>query len=473
MSADSSVTTKSPASDPVKSSRWNHCNVYRVAPDARQLWQFSPTRDGIAAGTSETLPIDRNPSPALVAKDWRSVLQPRLNIALLPARHVFLRALSLPACEPAELANLVEFQLERISPLPPTHVVWTAESLGSRDGKEQTVIVAIAQKSQVEEFLGSLEGQGYLADRLEIPMVRELRAQVPTPDGIWVLLEPEPDRVLCLTAWWTGGQLRELALNPLPPGAAMPGHLIQQLSETAWAGEMAGWWNQPAPVRLVAPQDLATAVEPELRTWNSLPVEMLVPRPAAKLAELTAFEALQASNTIPLIPAEVSARYRQRWIDYLWIKSLSAIGLAYLFGTLAYLGALKFRTWQTESAEIEARDLGKAYTNTLQLRQQVAVLQEQINLKYAALDSWRAAVDNLPAELTLGGLTFERGRTLALDGSAPAGSAEQVTAFNSALKKVVVNGQPLFANVEPAQVTVRGNDSTWRFKADLKRTESP
>ena len=43
----------------------------------------------------------------------------------------------------------------------------------------QTVVVVIAARNVVEEFLGELEGQGYLADRLELPLLDQLQAFVP------------------------------------------------------------------------------------------------------------------------------------------------------------------------------------------------------------------------------------------------------------------------------------------------------
>jgi len=38
----------------------------------------------------------------------------------------------------------------------------------------QTVVVVIVERRMVEEFLGKLEVQGYLADRLEVPMLDQL-----------------------------------------------------------------------------------------------------------------------------------------------------------------------------------------------------------------------------------------------------------------------------------------------------------
>src|ERR1044072_4473508 len=106
----------------------------------------------------------------MVAKDWNTVFQPKLNVAWLPADTVFLRVLQLPPADTTEeTASMVELQLEKVSPLPTAQIVWTFESLPRRAGQPQTAIVVIAPRNIVEEYLGKLETDGYLADRLEVP----------------------------------------------------------------------------------------------------------------------------------------------------------------------------------------------------------------------------------------------------------------------------------------------------------------
>ena len=51
-----------------------------------------------------------------------------------------------------------------------------------------------------------------------------------------------------------------------------------------------------------------------------------------------------------------------------------------------------------------------------------------------------------------------------------------MTKYNSELKKLELNGQPLFARVEPATFFPAqgpGGSVRWGFKAELKRAESP
>ena len=45
-------------------------------------------------------------------------------------------------------------------------------------------VLTIVERSVVEEFLGELEGQGYMADRLELPMLDQLQATEVREEGL-------------------------------------------------------------------------------------------------------------------------------------------------------------------------------------------------------------------------------------------------------------------------------------------------
>ncbi|PYJ95179.1 MAG: hypothetical protein DME23_24325, partial [Verrucomicrobia bacterium] len=155
----------------MKTTRWHSCNVLQAGTDARRLWQFATGNSQVALSAEQRL-VSSAPLPArLITKDWRTLWQKKLNIAWLPAEQVFLRIVHLPKCEPEELRSMVELQLEKLSPLPVNQIVWSFEVVPQSSGELRTVIVIIAERSLVEDFLGKLESAGYLADRLELPFL--------------------------------------------------------------------------------------------------------------------------------------------------------------------------------------------------------------------------------------------------------------------------------------------------------------
>src|SRR3954470_22061668 len=232
--------------------RWHSCNVLDTASNTRHLWQFSAGGGKFTLQREESRGANEPLPNSVVGKDWQTLFQPKLNVAWVPAAHIFLRVVQLPKADLAETRSMLEFQLEKLSPLPPAQIVWGFELLPHPNAEMQTVIVIIIARSHVEEFLGQLEGQGYMADRLELPFLDQLRATKVDSDGAWLFPGIGPDNYSCLIAWWYGGVLENVSLIHLPPSAERARLLQEQLAQITWAGELEGWLTSPPRFRLVA-----------------------------------------------------------------------------------------------------------------------------------------------------------------------------------------------------------------------------
>src|SRR5437879_170940 len=207
--------------------RWHSCNVLQPGSQVHQLWQFSAK----FALQRQEPKRPTEPLPAkIVGKDWQTLFRPKLNIAWLASDKVFLRVIQLPKSDAAETQSMVELQMEKLSPWPVAQVVWGFELLPQSAGEMQTAIVIVVARSYVEEFLGQLEGRGYLADRLELPFLDQLRATPIEGDGAWIFPGVGPDNYSGLIAWWYGGVLQNLCLIHLPPSADRNRLLQEQLS---------------------------------------------------------------------------------------------------------------------------------------------------------------------------------------------------------------------------------------------------
>jgi len=381
----------------------------------------------------------------------------------------------LPKSDFAETLSMVELQLEKLSPMPVTQIAWSIHVLAHSAGNMQTVIVMIASRNVVEKFLGELEGQGYLADRLELPLLDQLQATAITEDGAWIYPEPQAANPTALAAWWYGGVLQNLDIITLPV-ANRAASLKEQLLQMSWAGELEGWLTGPPRWHLVADQSTISVWESALREALDQPLEILAPLSPAELAALTARRAAQAEPKANLLPAEFSTRYQQQFVDRLWMRARLAVAAIYVFGVLIYGAILGFATFQTRTVENKVAALGNSYTNALQLRARYEVLKERQDLKYAALDCYNAVARLMPESITLEQMNFNDGRKVILDGVAPSDKSSQVTDFYEAMRKAKKGNDPLFETsketdtpkiiVNPGAGTVR-----WNFALDLKRTE--
>jgi hypothetical protein len=414
---------------------------------------------------------------SLVAKDVRSLFQRKLNVAWLPPENVFLRVAQLPHSEFNETLAMVELQLEKLSPLPVAQIVWNIQVLPHTGGNMQTIVVIIVARNVVEEFLGQLEGQGYLADRLELPVLDQLSATAINDDGAWVYPEALGSRNTALVAWWYGGVLHNLDFVTLGEGNS-PEAVQEQLTQMAWAGEMEGWLKSPPHFHLVATGPTASEWETALRNGLDQPIQVLEPLPPPQLAAATARRATLASPNANLLPPEFATRYQQQFVDRLWMRGLLAVGGIYLLGVLTYGGVLGVNLFQTGGVENKRDGLATEYTNTMQIKATYQVLKERQDLKFAGLDCWRAIAELMPETLSLESWNFGDGKRLVLNGSAPSNEhVQEVLDFEKAVRKYVnpQDGQQMFDPNKGDYLNYRqGPNGTilWSFAVELKRSEA-
>jgi hypothetical protein len=452
--------------------RWHSCNILLTAPDANRLWQFDAKKNALSRESSSAA---GRPLPTRhVAKSWQSLYQPRLNIAWLPAENVFLRVIELPKSSVGETLSMVELQLEKLSPLPVTHIVWKLQVLPQSPSETlQTVIVVIVERKVVEEFLGKLEAQGYLADRLEVPMLDQLAATSTTEEGAWIYPTFLNGQHAALVAWWFGGALRNLSLVVLASIGDRVKSFQAQLAQFVWAGELEGWLTARPRWHLVASG--ATADEWKTILHDSLdePVEVTPPVPLAELAAHTARRTTVDSPGTGLLPAEYTTRYHQQFVDRLWLRGLVAAGILYAIGVIIYFCATFFLNVQTGKAERQVAALKDSYTDALQLKARCEVLQERQDLKYAALDCWKLVADQLPEGVSLQRFSFGDGHTLTLNGTVTPDQITPINHFYDTLRNSQLNGQPMFATSGDDALSYQqhGNQVTWGFSLELTHAE--
>ena len=446
--------------------RWNSCNIFQLDHGARHLWQFS---NKFSLQKEEAKLANESLSTKPFEKDWQTLFQPRLNVACLPADKVFLRALQLPTADFAETQSMVDLQLEKISPLPVAQVVWSFETLSHAGGDMQTVIVIVVARQVVEDFLGQLETQEFMADRIELPLIDLVQATKITEDGVWIYPSSAGP---CLVAWWYGDVLQHIALVTLPNNEGRGPLLQNQLVQIMWAGELEGWITAPPKFHIVAEGPLADEWRHYVPSDHT--VEIVQPPSPTEIATRTARRAGHEKPRVPLLPPEYSARYKQRFVDRLWMRGLGGVLLLYIFGVLIYFGFVQFGSFQLGNVEDDIAQRGADYTNTIRLKERVKVLQDQMDLQFAALDCYKAIADKLPPELTLNSMNFDKGRKLTLTGTASKDAVNAIHNFNEELRKITVRDQPLFAKVLPPNMnpSAGGQDTTWNFVCELRRSSA-
>ncbi|MBL9166362.1 MAG: hypothetical protein JNN07_01335 [Verrucomicrobiales bacterium] len=460
----------------VNKPRWQACNVMGLSPTGPRLWQASLAGGKVTLSREEPLEAAAATDLKLIAKDWNELVRPRLNLAVLSPSQVFVRVVHLPKAEdPAETHSMLEFQLEKLSPLPVPQIVWTYELVPSRGLSEnQTVILVVVARQLVEELLGKLEGFGYLADRIELPFIDQLLAlEISRDCALLFPITIEDGSQSFWVAWWYGGTLQSIGQIHLPAEGNFGEALKSQLGQMAWAGELEGWLTTLPRYYLVAEAVVGQALLARLEGHFDPPIEMVPAAPEKTLAGLTARRAIQGNVRAGLLPPEYAAKYRQLFVDKLWMQGLFGLVAAYLFAILIYFAIVAYMRFDLDSVATQERAQGIAYTNALRLRDQVRVLQDQVNLQFAALNCYAAVSTNLPAELSLDSMIFDRGAKLTVNGSGGAEAGNRVFDFVELLKKARVADQPLFGPIAGPTITVKqgGQQISWSMICDIRRPD--
>ncbi len=455
----------------VSRKRWQSANVLQVSTGFRKLWGFNSGRRGFTLSQQHSLAESDALPGKMVAKDWRSIFQPRLNVAWLPVDQVFLRVAQLPVGDLDETLQMVELQLEKLSPLPVTQICWSIHSLPGHVDNLQTIIITIVARDIVEKYLGELEGQGFLADRLELPMVDQLQATPITGDGAWVYPGTDPGKFSALIAWWYGGVLRNLALLHVPAGETRDALFKEQITQMAWAGELEGWLSSAPHWHLVADETIAAAWLPLFQAATGQSPEIIHPLEESDLAALTANRAAHANPKSNILPIEFATRYHSQFVDRLWMRGVAAVIIGYLVGVAIYMAIASVQNYRADNVEMDMRNLSGRYTNCLQLKAKVQILQDRVDLKNAALDTWKVTAELLPEGLTVQSLEVKNDKSFTIFGSGPRDSDGTVNDFNDAMRKYSKDAHPFFSKMDIALTHTSPSGVTWSFGGQLAHAE--
>jgi len=463
--------------------RWNTCNILDVITGTHRLWHFDAKGAGFVLNREHTAKTGEPLTARPAAKSWSSLWSKKLNVAWLPPEDVFLKLVELPQSSFDETLSMVELQLEKLSPIPVTQIVWTLQVMPRHAATQagapalQTVVVVIVERGIVEKFLGQLEARDYQADRLELPVLDQLEFADAKADGVWIYPTPVTGQNGALVAWWLGGVLRDLSLVTLPPPGSTGESLHSQFSRLAWAGELEGWLTGQPRWQLVADTVNAALWAGALRESLGETVTVVPPLSPAELAGRTARRAAAASERTSLLPGEFTARYHQQFVDRLWLRALMAVGVLYAGAVGVYFCILfcPLVGVEAKTTAVEGRVAaqGGSFTNALQLKARYEVLKERQNLKFAALDCWQLVADRLPEGTSLQRLSFSDGRKISLKGSVDPGDISKIIDFNDGLRKATVKDEPMFDPMEGdafSEQTLAGK-VVWSFGLVLKHGE--
>jgi len=257
---------------------------------------------------------------------------------------VFCQILRLPATDPAELKQMLDLQIDNITPLPLEEVVYSFEPLDIVDGQTR-VLVAIARKATVNERVAALETAGLQAKIVSVDALAMFRALakrnlLATDDNrnVLVMLGPSTADVIV----YSQGVI--LAVRSIVLGADSEAILREELQRTFVAAEA----GQPQRARggvIFLTHDepaklFAERVASGLNTVTSFLTNGAVPSPGLSLCLECADSAAPPMNLLPdeWRQKRQTAAFRQHLI-----RGAIAVAVVYAMALAVFLTFLVLR----------------------------------------------------------------------------------------------------------------------------------
>ncbi len=400
-------------------------------------------------------------------------------VGLEPGR-MLMRVVQLPTTDPAEIAGMVQLQMDRASPFPEDRMAVSHEVLHLAGAGCRVLIVAVL-KDHVEALGDLCKRLGLVLRRIDadalgwwhllaahgaVPAAgRHLLLLLEPAGGVWIAVQDGVPLAFKAAA----------AAGGLPPAeyaeelAGDLGSLIVSLDLDYGVQPVTGldlWCREVDPADIRARLQTELGHEVRLESLDALPPlseglarRMFVPpfseRAPARQAVL---------DLVPTVwrAATGAARSRRR----LLAAATAALGLwAIVLGVFIAGFQVNRRALARREAQMER--LRQPADNVRALQRQVRAFEAFLDRQRSALECLREASLRLPTDVNLTTFQFKKGRTVTLRGEAR--QVDAIYDFKKALDQVALFEGVEMGNIQPGRrkdITVQTFQMTARLKED-------
>jgi hypothetical protein len=379
---------------------------------------------------------------SIATQQLRSQLDPREHhiVTAIGGESVLCQTLRLPTTDPAELKQMLDLQIDNLTPLPVEEVVYSFEPIEVTDG-ETRLLVAVARKTAVNERVAALEAAGLPAEIVGVDALavfRELvrREVLPADDKLnaLVLVSATAANVLVHCR----GKL--VALRSLLLGAAGLGDagtqagIREELQRTLVAAQVESPARETGRVQFATwNESLRDRVAELARGWSG-PSECLANGSSPAAAAAVCLETARAGVTqLNLLPDEWRERRRKARVRRRLIRGGIALGVVYVLALAVFLTMMGVQKARLTNVEAKIKGLQAEYDGARALKKTLDAMQRQLDTKYSALELLWVVDDLRPENVKLSGFNFKRDDTVTLRASAQ--TAALMTEYVGRLEK--------------------------------------
>ncbi len=410
----------------------------------------------IQSQISEPLPSPEE-TPETKAR-WQAAVE-KLRAQVSPREHrivtamgceeVLCQTLRLPTTQSGELQQMLDLQIDGLSPFPLEEAVYSFEALEKTEN-ETRVLVAVARRATVNERVEVLEKAGLPPEVVGIDALAVFRSFVrrnllPVDDKLnaFVQVTPTVANVIVYTQS-VPVTIRSLLLGEgLLGSAENRAALRDELQRTLVAAQAEQAHRQIGLLTLATwSEKMRAEVEEMSKTWNGATqcyTNGSMPTPGASLCAETASSETARLN---LLPEEWRRRRRTAQMRKRLVRGGIAVAALYLLLVIAFLSMMAVQQARLSAVNAEISKRQKAFADAQNIHQLLETMQRQLDKKYSVLEVMRAVCELMPDTVKLNAYSFKKDDTVVL--KAQAQSATVGDEFISQLEKC-----PLFSKIAP------------------------
>jgi hypothetical protein len=393
------------------------------------------------------------------AQSLRQQFDPREHriVTSVSCEDVLCQILRLPATELGELKQMLDLQIDSLTPLPLEEVVYSFQPLDTVDGQTR-VLVAIAPKATVNQRIEALEAAGLQPEIVSVDalaMFRALtsRSLLAGDDrlNVLVVLSAASTDVVVYS------QGMPLAVRSIVPGATAESVLREELQRTLIAAEAAHPQRAMGGVTFLAPTEELEAFAKEVANGLNAPASFLTNGAVPSIGLSLCLQcATGGAATLNLLPDEwrhrrQTAAFRQRLI-----RGAIAVGVVYVLALAVFLTLFAVKKARLHLVESEIKNRQSEFLRAKESQSQLIAMTKQLDTKSSALEVLREVATQLPENVKLNYFQYRKDQAVTIKAQAPSASA--ALDFQTRLEKC-----ELFSKITAGQMRTDPASSLTKF----------
>jgi type II secretory pathway component PulL len=411
---------------------------------ALELATTRPAGVNIDRQAAASLPAEEGAEPqarlAAAVQQLRPQVDPREHhiVTAISGEDVLCQMVRLPTTDPNELKQMLDLQIDNLTPLPVDEMVYSFESQ-EQTSTETRLLVAMASKARVNERVAVLEAAGLPPAVVAIDTLavfRELvrRNLLPSDENLnaLVLISPTAANILVHSR----GNLiamRSLMISGIAEPEAQSA-VKEELQRTLVAAEIEQPGSETGRVTFATWNEALRAGVGELAQAWGANAEFLSNGSSPVPSVSVCLETARAGATrLNLLPDEWRERRRAAKLRRTLIRGGIAVGAAYLLVLVVGLAVMAIQNARVSGVTNKIKALHGQYVEAKTLQKTLVAMQKQLDTKFSALEVLRETSLLMPDNVKLNGFLFKKDDAITL--RAQAQSAALATEYISRLEK--------------------------------------